>query len=74
MTKRTDSERLDWLEKQFGSGLISDDNGHWAISTNGFQNVVTGGPKAVETSFFVRAKEWKKSARSAIDAEIKKEE
>lgn len=31
-----DTERLDWLEKQQGFGLISDDNKHWAVSTSGF--------------------------------------
>ena len=69
----TDKERLDWMEEQFGCGLISDDNGHWAFSYSGFQNVVTGWPKDVETTFFVEAKDWKASIRAAIDKKIRED-
>lgn len=36
-----DTERLDWLEKQEGSALINDDMGHWAFSSDGWQNLPT---------------------------------
>lgn len=74
MRKHTDKERLDWLEKNDGVGLISDDAGRWAVSTGGMQNVPN--PKEainICTLFFVEAKEWKKSIREAIDYAIEHE-
>ena len=66
----TDKELLDLLEKKgFGCGLISDDNGHWAVSGTGFQNVPPGKkPVKIATSFLVQAKEWKGSVRAALEA------
>ena len=47
--------------------LLNDDNGHWAIATDGFQNVVFGDePEDVETSFFVETKYWKKTPKEAL--------
>jgi hypothetical protein len=47
--------------------LINDDNGHWAISSNGVQNVVTGDkPDDVENHFFIEAEEWKDTPREAL--------
>lgn len=67
----TDTERLDWLEKRPGAGLISDDNGHWVVALSGMQNVPMGtGPEDIATSFFIEAKDWKPSIREAIDAAI----
>ena len=64
-----DKERLDWLEEQAGAGLVSDDNGHWAVSFVGMQNVPEGTePQDIATNFFVEAKEWRDSIREAIDA------
>lgn len=38
----TDEQRINWLEKKgFGGALISDDNGHWAMVFDGFQNLPT---------------------------------
>lgn len=70
----TDKERLDWLEKNDGAGLISDDAGRWAISTGGSQNVPNP-KKAIDiaTTFFVEAKEWQPSVRKAIDYAIEHE-
>lgn len=66
---RTDTERLDWLEQQFGCGLISDDNDHWAFSGSGTQNVPSGEePEDIMTTFFVEAGEWRNTIREAIDA------
>jgi hypothetical protein len=65
----TDTERLEWLEKQDGAGLISDDNGHWAVSTTGVQKVIEGGsPINLETLFLVFREEWRDTVREAIDA------
>lgn len=69
----TDTERLDWLEKQQGSGLVSDDSRHWAVSGSGFQNVPTNPPEDIQTTFFVEAGEWRPSVREAIDAAIQAE-
>lgn len=75
MPKTTDTDRINWLEEEVNRGacpaLINDDNGHWALSFNGFQNVVTGRPKDVSTTFFVKAKAWKNTVRQAIDATMK---
>ena len=64
----TDTELLDWMGQQDGCALISDDNGHWVFTGEGFQNVVDGGPKDVQTTFFIEASQWKNSVREAIQA------
>lgn len=66
----TDTERIDWFEKEaFGCALISDDNGHWAVSGDGMQNVPSSGrPEDIQTTFFVEADRWHPSIREAIDA------
>ena len=46
--------------------VLNDDNGHWAVTADGYQNVVTGDPKDVETSFFVRAEDWRNTPREAL--------
>jgi hypothetical protein len=71
----TDSELIDWLETQDGSALISDDFGHWAVSSSGMQNVPDDISVAsdIATSFFVEAKDWKPSIREAILAAISEE-
>lgn len=69
----TDTQLLDWLDhmKHMGIGLISDDNGHWAVSGCGMQNVPFGNsPCDIETSFVVEAHEWKDTVREAINAYI----
>lgn len=68
--------RIEWLEayvKQGGCpGLINDDNGHWAVSDTGMQDMPDEDePRGVSTvSFFVEAGEWRNSVREAIDAFI----
>lgn len=66
----TDSELIDWLETQQGSGLISDDFGHWTVSSSGIQNVPENIDVAsdISTSFFIEAKDWKPTIREAIEA------
>jgi len=70
-----DTERLDWLEKQPGEGLINDDAGRWAVSCGGMQNVPDfDGPMDISTMFFVEKEDWRPSIREAIDAAIEKED
>jgi hypothetical protein len=70
--KITDTDRLNWMRKQYGCGLISDDNGHWAVSSCGWQNVVAGEqPQDVCSTFVVDGKDWKNSLRKAIDSAMR---
>jgi hypothetical protein len=47
--------------------LLNDDNGHWAVTCDGYQNVVSGDePEDVETTFYVDAKYWKNSPKEAL--------
>lgn len=69
----TDSELLNWLEKNDGCALLSDDFGRWAVSSMGMQNVPENPfnqPNDISTSFFILAREWHPSIREAIQAAI----
>jgi hypothetical protein len=68
-----DKQRIDWLEKQQGSALVSDDHSHWAVATFGMQNLPKKFPGDIDTSFFIKKKEWKKSIREAIDFAMKQD-
>lgn len=47
--------------------LLYDDNGHWTVSADGYQNVVYGDePEDVETHFYVEAENWKNSPKEAL--------
>lgn len=47
--------------------LLYDDNGHWAVSSDGYQNVVYGDkPEDVETHFYIEAEDWKNSPKEAL--------
>jgi len=63
-----DTEYFDWLEKQNGVALLSDDFGHWVVVSAGWQNVPKKTPADIETTFFVKKVQWKNSIREAIDA------
>lgn len=70
---RTDKELLDGLEwlVEHGDcpGIINDDDGHWAVSGTGTQDVVFEyGPQSIHTSFFVKKEEWRDTIREAIEA------
>lgn len=70
--KRSDTEMLDALERLVDKGacpgIVNDDNGHWAVSDEGTQNVVFGEhPEDVQTSFFVEASKFRSSIREAIE-------
>ena len=66
-----DTERIDWLEKQQGSALVSDDCRCWAVVTDGMQNCPTDPPSDIQTTFFIAGKDWHSSVRAAIDAAYK---
>lgn len=71
----SDTELLDSLEKMTKEGacpgIIFDDNGHWAVSFDGTQNV-PGSYEAeyVFTTFEVEADKWRSSIREAISLAI----
>jgi len=66
----TDTERLDWLEKQSGGGILSDDAGRWAFPVGGFQPLVTDEALAGEWMYYLNVEDWKPSIREAIDCAI----
>lgn len=78
--KRTDTELLDAIEAAVdrGScpGIINDDNGNWAVSEEGVQNVPdpNGPPIDIHTTFFISADKWKPSIREAINHWIDSED
>lgn len=65
-----DSELLDWLGTEYGSNLISDDRGKWALSTTGMQPVPPEGgfDEPVNIVSIVFPEEWHASPRDAIRA------
>ena len=69
-----DKKLLDWLENDYGAGLISDDAGRWVVSESGMQNVPDP-DKAIDisTSFFIEAGDWRGSIREAIKTAMEKE-
>jgi len=36
--------------------LLNDDNGHWAVSFEGYQTVPDNEPSDIQSSFFIKAK------------------
>lgn len=77
----SDTERLDWLEKQ-GSGiaLLHDDVARWAVSQCGMQPIedehglITDRPISGVWSNVVERHEWRNSVREAIDAAMETEQ
>jgi hypothetical protein len=71
---KSDTERLEWLATLDGHGLISDDQGRWAVSSVGMQNLPDDDkPFDFVGNFFVKADDWRPSIREAIDAAFAKE-
>lgn len=68
-----DTERINWLNKQQGSALVSDDHSHWVVATIGMQNIPKKFPGDIDTSFFIKKDEWHKTIRQAIDAAMKED-
>lgn len=71
----TDSELLNWLEKQDGGALLNDDSGHWAFASDGMQNVNfdDDGPYDLESVWFVEKHAFKATIREAILSAIEHE-
>lgn len=70
--KRSDTELLDALERLVDRGacpgVINDDRGHWAVSDEGMQNIPMGDePEDLETTFYIKAQQFRTSIREAID-------
>ncbi len=62
----TDTELIDYLETREGAALVSDDRGHWAVTTAGIQSVPENPPDDVHTTFFITKAEWRPTIRKAI--------
>jgi len=72
MAKRTDSERVNWLEKNFGVALLDDDNGHWAISVSSTSPGVDLSLSTVEDLELVAlAEEWRRTRQKASSSIVK---
>ena len=75
MKNVSDTELLDWLEavthKGYCPSVIFDDNGHWAVSFSGAQNIYSS-PFDTAKTIYVRDYEWKNTIREAILAVMKK--
>jgi len=67
----TDKQIIKWLEAHQGCALVSDDDGRWAVSASGFQNVTAGKAADVQTTFFIAKKEWRTSIKKAVEAAAK---
>ena len=71
----TDTERLDWLEKNSdGGGIFNDDAWgtpvRWAFSASGFSPVVGDEVLDGQWVFWVEKDDWKPTIREAIDIAI----
>ena len=70
----TDTELLNWLEKQYGAALINDDIGHWAVATQGLQNCPLGeGTFDLASTWWVEKHAFYPTIREAIRAAIENE-
>ena len=70
--KPSDTDLINWLEKQFGIAVVSDDNGHWACVGDGFQTSPMGKqPQDIQTTFWIEKKQWRNSIRASIRAAMK---
>lgn len=66
-----DTQRLDWIQKQDGMALVSDDAGRWAVVVDGIQNLPDPDEATdISTTFFIEAAQWQDNVRDAIDAGI----
>jgi len=55
------------VDEGYCVGLLHDDNGHWALSLDGLQNLpLFDYPEDVATAFFVSAEDWADTPELAI--------
>jgi hypothetical protein len=77
-----DTARIDWIERKAAEGwtpnLVYDDDGHFAVSFEGFQPIPQGDgagyAEPVTVGAFVEPGDWHPSVRAAIDAAMSKEQ
>ena len=48
--------------------LLYDDDGHWCVTSDGFQNVIVDGPADWEGVFTISKELWKNTPREALEA------
>lgn len=72
---KKDVELLAWLENQQGVNLVSDDDGRWAVSGDGFQPIPEEGGFSTDVSIvtFVDPTDWRPTIGQAIEAAISKQ-
>ena len=72
---RKDAERLDWIEKNPGCNLVSDDGERWGWSTGGMQPVPEEGgfTEMVGITSLIEPGDWRIGARAALDAAMEKD-
>ena len=46
--------------------LLNDDNGRWAVTFEGVQNVALDAPRDISASFFVKANKWRYIIHEAL--------
>lgn len=67
-------ELIEWVEEKFGMSIVSDDDGRWACTTDGFQNVPeSDGAFDLSTSFFIKKDQFRNSIREAIELAMEEE-
>jgi hypothetical protein len=77
-----DTARIDWIERKAAEGwtpnLVYDDDGHFAVSFEGFQPIPQGDgagyAEPVTVGAFVEPGDWHPSVRAASDAAMSKEQ
>jgi len=47
--------------------LLYDDDGHWCVTSDGYQNVIIDGPADWTGSYAVLKKQWKNTPREALE-------
>jgi len=72
--KMTDTELLNWLEKQDGGALINDDFNHWAFASEGMQNINMEDDKEydLQSTWWVEKHAFKKTIREALEMAFNK--
>lgn len=69
MTKHTINELINLLQTHgYGHALISDDFGHWAVVSDGIQEIPEDPPADIDVTFFVTKKEWHPTIEAALEA------
>jgi len=54
--------------------LLNDDNGYWAVTFDGMQNIRQTDDEDYTGSFYIEAKYWKETIREALIVALEEEE